>query len=332
MTAHTRQHSAIALFSGGLDSILSVKWVQSLGYKVYPVFFSAPYLPPGKAVASAAANDIELIVKDITHDHLRMIQSPKHGFGKHHNPCVDCHALMFEMAATMMTELGASFLISGEVLGQRPMSQRRSALHSVANASGVGDLIVRPLSQKLLPDTLPIREGWVEKEEMLALHGRGRNAQMELATRLGVNEYPAPGGGCLLTDRNFTLRLRDLIAHGMDSAYDIELLRWGRHFRLSPTLKLIVGRTEADNLGLDQAAGHADRMLIRDVMGPLAVFVGEAPDHQTLNLAASILLSYSRKASDPGFVRYRIDTKDELEILVSKASAEQLTKYKISYD
>ena len=332
MTAPTRQHSAIALFSGGLDSILSVKWVQSLGYKVYPVFFAAPYLPPGKAVASAAANDIELIVKDITHDHVRMIQAPKYGFGKHHNPCVDCHALMFEMAAKMMTELGASFLISGEVLGQRPMSQRRSALHIVSNASGVGDLIVRPLSQKLLPDSLPIREGWVDKEELLSLHGRGRNAQMELATRLGVKEYPAPGGGCLLTDRNFTLRLRDLITHGMDSAYDIELLRWGRHFRLSPTLKLIVGRTEADNIALNQAAGSADRMLIRDVMGPLAVLVGEVPDHQTLHLAASILLAYSRKASDPGYVRYRIDTKDELEILVSKASAEQLTKYKISYD
>jgi len=324
--------SAIALFSGGLDSILAVKWMQKLGYRIHPVFFSAPYLPARKAIASAEANGIDLIIRDITPEHLNMIQNPKHGFGKHHNPCVDCHALMFEIAGSMLTELGADFLISGEVLGQRPMSQRRSALQCVANTSGFGDLLIRPLSQKLLPDTRPILEGWVNKEELLAIHGRGRNAQMELAERLGVKDFPAPGGGCLLTDRNYTLRIRDLIAHGDDTAYDIELLRWGRHFRLSPTLKLIVGRDEVDNNELEAVAGPADKMLVRDVMGPLGVLIGEIPDEETLHLAASILLAYRNKASSPGYVRYKIDSPDELEILAGKADFDTLKKYRISYD
>lgn len=332
LTKHRREHSAIALFSGGLDSILAVKWMKELGYEVFPLFFAAPYLPPQKALACAEENDIEIDVIDITQAHLQMIQAPLHGFGKHHNPCVDCHALMFRIAGSLLEQYGASFLISGEVLGQRPMSQRRSALHSVANTSGVGDLLVRPLSQKLLPDTKPLREGWVEKEDLLAIHGRGRNAQFDLAQQLGIKSYPPPGGGCLLTDRNFTLRLRDLIEHKLENPYDIELLRWGRHFRLSPTLKLIVGRDEADNANLDLAAGKADKMLIRDVMGPLGVLTGAPPDEDTLALACSILLAYSRKAPDPGYVRYRIDSIDEREILVSKADSDTLSKYKISYD
>lgn len=327
-----REHSAIALFSGGLDSILAVKWMQQLGYTVYSVFFSTPYLMPDKALKSAQANDIELIVRDITNEHLEIVQNPKYGYGKNHNPCIDCRALMFRLAGQMLDELGASFIISGEVLGQRPMSQRLQALMQGSKGSEMKDLIVRPLSQKLLPDSKPILEGWVNKEDMLDLQGRGRTQQMELAKRLGVKDYPSPGGGCLLTDISFTLRLRDLINYRQDNPLQIELLKWGRHFRLSPTLKLIVGRHKDDNFGLDQAAKDLPRIQIKDVPGPLGVLTSTDAPEEELSLAASILLSYSNKAPDPGVVIYSIDSIESSQIMAHKCSKDSLAQYKISID
>ncbi len=327
-----REHSAIALFSGGLDSILAVKWMQKLGYTVYSVFFSTPYLTPDKALKSAQANGIELIVRDITDEHLMIVQNPKYGYGKNHNPCIDCRALMFQLAGGMLDELGASFIISGEVLGQRPMSQRFQALMQVSKGSEMKDLIVRPLSQKLLPDSRPILEGWVNKDEMLDLQGRGRTRQMELAQQLGVTEYPSPGGGCLLTDISFTLRLRDLINHGQDNPLQIELLKWGRHFRLSPTLKLIVGRHKNDNFGLDQAAKDLPRLQIRDIPGPLGVLTAPDATQEELNLAASILLSYCNKAPDPGAVIYSIDSIESSQIMAHKRSKDSLAQYIISIE
>ncbi len=326
-----RTHTAIALFSGGLDSILSVKWMQLLGYTVHPVFFQAPYIPVERAEKSARENDLELIVKDITPRHLQMMQNPVHGFGKNYNPCIDCHALMFEAAAELLPELGADFLISGEVLGQRPMSQRRNALQAVQKLSGVGRLIVRPLSQKLLPDTYPITAGWVDKAELLAFHGRSRTPQIELAGRLGLS-YPAPGGGCLLTDRNFSLRLSELVAHGQADAANIRLLRWGRHFRLTDQIKLIVGRSESDNAGLDSEGYHGVYLTIRDILGPLGLLTTASPPPDILAQAASILLCYCRKAADPGYVKYGIDKNYDGEILVEKYPEQLLKELMISLD
>lgn len=327
-----KAHSAIALFSGGLDSILAVKWMQKLGYRVFPVFFSAPYLTADKARYYAKANNLELMVRDITPEHLQMIKEPRYGFGKNYNPCIDCHALMFRIAGSMLNDLGASFLISGEVLGQRPMSQRRDALFSVAKTSGFKELLIRPLSQKLLPDTRPILEGWVNREELLALEGRGRNAQMSLAKELSIVEYPSPGGGCLLTDVNFSLRLRELIRHGEDNQYNIELLRWGRHFRLSPDAKLIVGRHEADNNGLSEAAGDAIKLQIRDIRGPLGILIADSPSQQLLHLAASITLAYSRKASEPSWVTIQLDNQASQSILVHKCPPQTLNQYMIAIE
>ncbi|MDP2172882.1 MAG: tRNA (5-methylaminomethyl-2-thiouridylate)-methyltransferase [Candidatus Cloacimonadaceae bacterium] len=326
-----KQHKAIALFSGGLDSILSVKWMQKHGYTVFPVFFRAPYIPSERAIDIAGKNSIELIVRDITAAHLEMMKNPKYGFGGHLNPCIDCHALMFRMAGNMLAELGADFLISGEVLGQRPMSQRRDALDSVANHSGFPDLLIRPLSQKLLPDTLPIREGWVDKTELLAFHGRGRKDQICLAAEMEI-VYPTPAGGCLLTDRNFTLRLKDLIAHGQTDEESITLLRFGRHFRLSAKTKLIIGRTEADNNELEKHSSSGIRMLIKEVYGPLGIIISEEPERKLLSLAASILLYYSRKAPSPGIVKYGIDNNLDNEIVVSKCPEDILRKHIISLD
>jgi tRNA U34 2-thiouridine synthase MnmA/TrmU len=305
--------------------------MRRLGYTVHPVFFSAPYITPERAERSARDNGIDLIVRDISAAHLAMLKDPRHGYGKNINPCIDCHGLMFAEAAKLMPEFGADFLISGEVLGQRPMSQRRNALQAVDKLSGHADLIVRPLSQILLPDTKPIREGWVDKEALLAIHGRGRSQQMALAAELGLS-YPAPGGGCLLTDRNFSLRLKELMARGQDNEAQIRLLRWGRHFRLSDEVKLIVGRTETDNNGLEQEGFPGTYLLIRDVEGPLGLLTTLFPTPEQVALAASIVLAYSAKALSPGFVKYGVDRNLSREICVEKCPEQVFRPLLISLD
>jgi len=327
-----KPHKAIALFSGGLDSILAVKVMQSLDYTVYPVFFQAPYITPEKAIHSASANGLDISVMDITARHLEMMKAPSHGFGKNYNPCIDCHALMFQVAGELLEEYGAHFLISGEVLGQRPMSQHLRALRSVGNLSGFADLIVRPLSQAYLPPTLPVREGWVDVSLLPKLQGRSRSAQFELAKQLGVVDYPPPGGGCLLTDRNYSLRMDDLVVHGQDDLYNIVLLRRGRHFRLSPVHKLIIGRDAADNAALEEEIRQGTSLRIKDKNGPLGLVTGADPDPETIRLAGSILVSYYTKATDPDWVVYQIDNMAQAEMLVAKCDPELRSRFKISLD
>ncbi len=315
-----------------MDSILAVKVMQELDYDVFPVFFQAPYITPEKALSSASANDLALDVVDITDRHLDMMRDPRHGFGKNYNPCIDCHALMFRVAGELLDNYGADFLISGEVLGQRPMSQHLRALRSVCNLSGCGDLIVRPLSQAFLPETLPVREGWVDVSLFPKLQGRSRAPQFELASKLGVRDYPPPGGGCLLTDRNYSLRLDDLYRHSQDDLYNITLLRFGRHFRLSPTHKLIVGRDAKDNIALQSEIRDGTILHLRDWNGPLGLLLGNDPEADILYLSASILLSYYMKANDPDWVVYRVDNQTEVEILVKRCARDTHARYKISLD
>jgi tRNA-uridine 2-sulfurtransferase len=331
MTISKSSHAAIALFSGGLDSILAVKWMQARGYKVYPVYFLTPYMPAERALQSAMENGIQLIVRDISREHLAMMQNPVYGFGKHLNPCVDCHALMFKIAGELMAELGADYLISGEVLGQRPMSQRRDAMNLVGKLSGYKDLLIRPLSQKLLNDTLPIREGWIDKADLLDIHGRGRSRQIELAEELGIVSYPAPAGGCLLTDRNFTLRLRDLIKHDEVNDENLELIRFGRHFRLDETCKLIVGRDETDNDRLEAVCKTGLKLLAKDVFGPLGILTCAQPAEEILHLALGIFWYYHKKGENTGSVILH-GPDGETEHRAAKLELSAIKEYHISYD
>jgi len=331
LSIDSAKRTAIALFSGGLDSVLAVAWMQRLGHRVHPVCFSAPYITADRATQSARENGFELTVVDISAAHLKMLEDPVHGFGKNHNPCIDCHGLMFWEAAKLLPKFGADFLISGEVLGQRPMSQRRNALQAVDKLSGHADLIVRPLSQKLLPDTKPIRAGWVDKSRLLDLSGRGRSRQIALARELGLS-YPAPGGGCLLTDRNFSLRLRELIFMKEDSEAQIRLLRWGRHFRLAPGVKLIVGRDKADNEGLVAEDFPGLWFRLRDLEGPLGLLTEPDPPADVIALAASILLYYSNKAPSPAWVKYAVDRNHWREIWVEKCPEDSFRPLLISLD
>jgi tRNA U34 2-thiouridine synthase MnmA/TrmU len=205
---------------------------------------------------------------------------------------------MLKKAKTYMEEEGASFIVTGEVLGQRPMSQRRDAMRLIEKEAGLGGYIVRPLSAKFLPITIPEKEGWVNRENLLRIHGRSRKPQIELADHYGIHDYPCPAGGCLLTDPQFAKRMKDLLLHKPDfSLNDVHLLKIGRHFRLSPHLKLAVGRNEEDNKKIQTFVQEEDILLkVLHHPGPLSLLRGE-PHGTEIEEAASITVRYG-KAKD----------------------------------
>ncbi len=284
---------AIGLFSGGLDSLLAVRVLQEQGIEVVAVNFVTPFFGPRRASEGARRLGIPLRVVDITEEHLRMLRRPKHGYGSQMNPCIDCHSLMLRKARELMEGEGAFFLFTGEVLGQRPFSQTKEALRTVDEEAGVVGLVLRPLSARLLPPTLPEREGWVRREALLGIRGRSRRRQMELAKKYGIEGYPSPAGGCLLTDPVYARRLRDLFEHQEEvSRRDLELLKVGRHLRLSPRVKAIVGRNRGENERIASLATSEDLVLqARDYPGPV-VLVPYGGDEELLR-AAGVCLRYS---------------------------------------
>ncbi len=326
-----RKHKCFALFSGGLDSMLTVKYMEKLGYEVLPIFFSTPFFNPQKAQIAADRIDVNLIIHDVSKEYLEMIKKPRYGFGKNMNPCIDCHGLMFRIAGELMEEYSVDFIISGEVMGQRPMSQRKDALNSVAKLSNIKDLLVRPLSQKLLTDTLPIREGWVNKKEMLDIQGRGRYRQIELAAQLGIKEFENPGGGCLLTDVGYSRKVKDIYENNMFNMEFIKFLTAGRHFRISPEIKLIVGKDNNDN---DRIAEQIDKeivMLCNDFPGPLGVIQGiRKPTDEEVKTCAAILLRYCRKAPESSRVKYGFNHNLINLISCDKMNEEEVKKFQIN--
>ncbi len=284
----------LGVFSGGLDSMLAARVLSDQGVEVELLTFVTPFFGPERARKSAAVLGLPLRVVEITDRYFPLLFTPRYGFGKGHNPCIDCHILMLREAAAVMQAEGFHFLFTGEVLGQRPMSQNRQALELVAKGSGVPDLVLRPLSAKLLPPTLPEREGWVDRERLLNLSGRGRKRQMELAERYGLRDYPSPAGGCLLTDPGYAARLKELLAHQTQVAReDLELLKWGRHFRLPGGPKVVVGRTRRENEALAGLLRPGDLVLrVLGVPGPLVLIPGGG-DEEALLQAARLAAAYS---------------------------------------
>jgi tRNA-uridine 2-sulfurtransferase len=285
---------AIALFSGGLDSILAYKIIEEQGIEVLGITFETPFFSATKARATARRIGLPLVVMDITEEHLQMLRTPRYGFGKNMNPCIDCHTLMLNIAGRKMLQEGAEFVFTGEVLGQRPMSQGRQSLHVVAKNAGFPERILRPLSARLLEPTLPEREGKVDRDRLLDIQGRGRKSQMALAVHYGITSYPAPAGGCLLTDALFVRRLRDLFdRHPDHGRRDLDLLKVGRHFRLDETTKAVVGRNALDNRTIEGLAAPGDALLrAADVPGPTVILPGGGNDRTRL-LAAALCGRYS---------------------------------------
>ncbi len=296
MVAEKKTIRALGLCSGGLDSILSALVLREQGIGVHWVTFETPFFSSAKARKASEQTGIPLMVRNITSVYMQMMRSPSVIIGKNMNPCMDCHSLMFRLAGEIMTEQGFDFLFSGEVLGQRPMSQTRTSLRYVEKHSGYSGSIVRPLSAQRLPETIPEREGLVDRERLLGLTGRSRKPQLKLAEKFGVTDFPAPAGGCLLTDKIFSRRLKDLFDH--QSSYpekDLNLLKFGRHMRLDPQTKLVVGRTHQDNENIDRCI-DPDRDLVLKVAefaGPLVVLPGGGSESMVM-LAAGICAGYSK--------------------------------------
>jgi tRNA U34 2-thiouridine synthase MnmA/TrmU len=305
--------TALGLLSGGLDSSLAALCLKRQGVEVTTIAFVTPFFGSGKAEQAARQMDLPLIVENISEVHLEMLKNPRYGYGKNMNPCIDCHAMMFRLAGEIMAERGFDFLFSGEVLGQRPMSQNANALRSVANYSGHPDRIIRPLSARLLPVTPIEEQGLVDREQLLDLQGRSRKPQEALAKEWNLTDYPSSGGGCLLTEIHFSDRLRDLINHQPDcTVEDVELLKIGRQFRLSDQAKLTLGRHQKDNDAIHEASREG-YILLRTpgVSGPLGLVSGQ-PSEEDIKTAGAIVASYG-KGKD----------QSEVEILIEITGGEQ---------
>jgi tRNA U34 2-thiouridine synthase MnmA/TrmU len=290
---------ALGITSGGLDSILSALVLKAQGIEVAWINFETPFFSSDKARRAARMTGIPLRVENITQVYVGMLRAPKAGYGANMNPCLDCHALMLQIAGSVMKEEGFDFLFTGEVLGQRPMSQTKPSLRYVEKWSGFDGYVLRPLSAKLLPPTIPEERGLVDRDRLLDISGRSRKPQMELAEAYGVKDYPSPGGGCLLTDPGFSRRLKDLLDRQGDlKERDFELLKYGRHFRLANNHKVVVGRTKDDNRHISRLINPETDMELGmvGIPGPIVLIPSGAPE-EIVRKAASLCAAYS-KADD----------------------------------
>ena len=285
---------ALCLCSGGLDSLLALCVLRDQGVRAEAVSFTSPFFaPPAGVSASCRELGFPIHLVDFTEDVIALLRNPPSGFGSCLNPCIDCHAAMIRRAWEYARANGFDFVATGEVLGQRPMTQQRGPLNRVRTLSGVGDRLLRPLCAKLLEPTAPEREGLVDRERLLDLQGRNRKPQMELAKKFGIRHYPAPAGGCKLTEPNYCRRLRNLMDHeGLGDLRLVEALNHGRHFRLAGGTLLVLGRDKSDNEFLRTALRGGDATLRpANVPGPTALAV--RPAEADLPDARRLVAAYS---------------------------------------
>jgi tRNA U34 2-thiouridine synthase MnmA/TrmU len=269
-------------------------------------------------------------VVNITGSHLEVVKSPKHGYGGNMNPCIDCHALMFRIAGKMLEQEGASFVVTGEVLGQRPMSQNRESLGLIASESGLGRLLLRPLSAKCLPQTIPEEKGWVRRDHLMNFRGRSRKPQMQLAHALHIEDYPSPAGGCLLTEKAFSNRLKDLFSSKPEfDLREIEVLKLGRHFRIAPNTKIVVGRNKQENDKIQALSKSGDLILTAAyVPGPTVLVLGNI-SREVLDLAAALTAAYS-DTGDTGEIGIRMTGRGEEDLLMARVrDKEEFRRYMI---
>ncbi len=277
---------AIGLISGGLDSLIAAKLLQDQGIEVIGMTFSSPFWDCRKAVAIGEKAGIPMKVLDIAEEHFSIVKRPVYGYGSNMNPCIDCHALMIRKAGESLDKEGADFIFTGEVVGQRPMSQRREALRTVEKLSGYEGKVLRPLSAKLLPETIPEVMGLVDRSKLLGIGGRGRKEQLKLASHYGIEEYETPGGGCLLTKEGYAKKLKVLLAHFPDaSVRHAELLKHGRLFVIQEKFCLIVGRQAGDNAAIMALSRKEDIVFSCDrIPGPVGILI-----HSGVNCAPEII-------------------------------------------
>lgn len=342
----TSPRKAVALISGGLDSMLAAQVILEQGVHVEGINFFTGFCVEGhthairkhegakpkrnNALWVAEQLGIKLHIVDVVEEYKDVVLNPKHGYGAHLNPCLDCKGFMVGQAHRWMEENAFDFIITGEVLGQRPMSQRRDTFPIIARESGAGDRLLRPLCAQLLPPTLPEREGWVDRERLLKFSGRSRKPQMALAAQFKISEYAQPAGGCcFLTDPNYTRKLQDLWRTGAGKHYeldDIMLLKVGRHLRPRPHFKLIIGREEGENNFLEGYRRQFTHLRPAGHNGSLALIDGSA-DADDIRLAARLTARYCQ-GRDEASVRIAVTEKDgrAYELDVAPFTSEEIPR------
>jgi tRNA-specific 2-thiouridylase len=309
---------AFSLLSGGLDSLLATRLIMEQGIEVLGLHFITPFFGYQKKGREEEYQErwnrlygIRTRIIDVSDEYFQMVKNPRYGYGKNFNPCIDCKIFLLSEAKAMMEEEKVDFLVTGEVLGQRPMSQRRDTMRIVERDSGAEGFLLRPLCAKLLKPTQPELRGLVERERLLSITGRSRKPQMELAQRMGIRHYPSPAGGCLLTDPELANRTRKFFSQSPTiTINETLLLQVGRHFQLAEDQHLVVGRREEENKRLIELAGEGDIFLkLRAIPGPLGLFRGRE-EEAALRLAASIIVRYS-KAKEQDRVEVEVGKNEE---------------------
>jgi tRNA-specific 2-thiouridylase len=339
---------AIGLVSGGLDSALAVAVIRRQGIEVLGLNYHNGFSPGAVRLEVLGEESIEILLErrardlslslhvpveviDISEEYIDLLLDPKYGYGANVNPCIDCRIQMLKRAKERMVAEGASFVFTGEVLGQRPMSQHRGAMNTVIRESGLDGYLVRPLSAKLLPRTVPETDGLLDRERLLDIQGRSRRRQMELAEEFGLTGYSQPAGGCLLTDENYARKFKDLVDHEGKRAITRQtavLLTVGRHFRLSGGVKIVVGRERTENHYIERNWADDWLATTADSPGPTTLIIGDPADAE-LQAAASITARYS-DAKRESSVRVRLKKGlEERMVSVAPAANEDLDRYRI---
>lgn len=331
------KRKVVALLSGGLDSQLAVKMMQKQGFEVSAVAIKTPFcdFDCGRGCGFEIRERADMLGVNLKtvylgDDYIEMLKNPKHGFGSGMNPCIDCRAMMFKAAKKHMEEIGADFIISGEVLGQRPMSQHGPALKTIEIESDLEGKIVRPLSAALLPPTEPEKSGLIKKENLGMIKGRSRKPQLQLAKEFEIENPPNAGGGCLLTDPAFAIRAKDLFKHTeTPTTNDIDLLKIGRHFRFDQNIKLVVGRNKDENEIMKALALPDDILLeVQDHVGPVSLLRGKELDRFE-SLAAAITLRYSDAPKDKESIVIAEKGKNRANLSIMSAEESSYLKYRI---
>ena len=324
-----KKKKVVALLSGGLDSQLAIKMMQEQGFDVSAVAIKTPFcdFDCGRGCGfeiRERADDLDVNLKTVYlgDEYIEMLKHPKHGIGAGFNPCIDCRSMMFDAAKKHMEEIGAEFIISGEVLGQRPMSQHAPALKTIEKESDLVGKIVRPLSAALLPETDPEKDGLIKRENLGMIRGRTRRDQLDMAKKYGIENPPNAGGGCLLTEPQFGIKAKDLFSHTKNPTInDIDLLKIGRHFRLDEQTKFIVGRNKDENEMIKAIALPGDILLeAKDFVGPVSILRGSNPKKH-IKFASSVTLRYS---DAPDYEKAIVSVQDnDLVEEISSESAEE---------
>lgn len=325
-----KRGKAIALLSGGLDSILALKMMLDQGFEVVALNMKTPFCTcesKGRCYSQLTAERFGVPIRRVYggEDYLEIVKNPKHGYGKNMNPCIDCRIFLFAKAKELMEKEGADFVFTGEVLGERPMSQRREAMTLIERESGLKGRVLRPLSARLLDPTAVEQEGIVDRGKLLDIKGRSRKQQLALARKYGIDDFPTPAGGCLLTDENFARKVTESFKQGEDSLRDMILLKVGRHFRAPTGARIVAGRNQEENESLmGLSLPHESKFTAHECKSTYVLLLGE-PTAENQELAARICARYSdRQASPSVAVRLWRETPSEFGLIQASPAEDSL--------